>query len=569
MHPKFLARNQTLGQALHDIAAAHPQREALVLGEQRITLRQLDERVLALATGLAGLGIGRGDKVGLLLGNCPEYVYAVFAVAELGAAAVPINTQSRLRELEFILTDADAVAVISDVKAPGNDLLALLAELRPALPKLRHVIVNTRPDVAPAEGHISFARLLADGQARRAAGETATTTVEPADVAMLLYTSGTTGTPKGAMHSHRSLMMASRLIVAKYGLELRPSVEMIRTMPRYLKTLRRLPFLIEALFTRLDWSQLRLLVLTPFYHIAGYFQVILGTLAGDKLIVMERFHPEKALELIQKEHITLVVGVPPMYQAMLSRPDFEKFDVSSVIISLTTAMPTPPQLVKELRQRVGGFVVILYGATEIAATTLTIPRDDYEKQETTVGRADFEGVQVKIVDDQRNEVSRGTPGEIAVLAPSMMEGYYKRPEATAAAVDAAGWYYTGDVGTMDSQGYVQVLGRRGDMIIRAGANIYPAEIEHFLLTHPQIAQVAVIGVPSPAAGGEKVRAYVVAKPGATLTQPDVLGYCWGQIAAYKVPDEVVFADELPVTSALQKVQHFKLREQARQEAEGS
>ena len=567
MHSKFLARNQTLGQALHDVAAAHPGRETLVLGEQRITLRQLDERVLALAAGLAGLGIGRGDKVGLLLGNCPEYVYAVFAVAELGAAAVPINTQSRLRELEFILTDADAVAVISDVKAPGNDLLALLAELRPALPKLRHVIVNAGPDAALAQDHVSFARLLADGQARRAAGAIAVSPAEPTDVAMLLYTSGTTSTPKGAMHSHRSLLMASRLIVAKYGKELRPSVEMIRTLPRYLKKLTRLPFLLEALLTQLDWTQLRLLVLTPFYHIAGYFQVILGILAGDKLIVMERFHPEKALELIQKEHVTLVVGVPPMYQAMLSRPDFEKFDVSSVIISLTTAMPTQPQLVKELRERVGGFVVILYGATEIAATTVTIPRDDYEKQETTVGRADFEGVQVKIVDDQRHEVPRGAPGEIAVLAPSMMEGYYKRPEATAAAVDAAGWYYTGDVGVMDSQGYVQVLGRRGDMIIRAGANIYPAEIEHFLLTHPQIAQAAVIGVPSPAAGGEKVRAYVVARSGATMTQTDVLSYCWGQIAAYKVPDEVIFVDALPVTSALQKVQHFRLREQARQEAQ--
>jgi acyl-CoA synthetase (AMP-forming)/AMP-acid ligase II len=370
------------------------------------------------------------------------------------------------------------------------------------------------------------------------------------------------------MHSHRTILMAVRLLVAKYRKELCPSLDLIRVLPRQLKTLRRLPYLLEALLARADLGQLRLLVLTPFYHVAGYFQIVLGILAGDKLIVMERFHPDKALELIQKERVTLVIGVPPMYQAMLARPDFKTYDLSSVVISLTTAMPTPPQLVKELREKVGGFVVILYGATEIAATTVTIPRDKEEKQLTTVGRADFEGVQVKIVDEQRREVPTGTPGEIAVLAPSLMEGYYKRPDATAAAVDTEGWYYTGDIGVMDRQGYVQVLGRQGDMIIRAGANIYPAEIENFLLTHPQVERVAVVGVPSPSAGGEKVVAYVVPKTGATLTPSDVLSYCWGQIAAYKIPDEVILASELPVTAALQKVQHYKLREQAMKETRG-
>jgi len=258
-----------------------------------------------------------------------------------------------------------------------------------------------------------------------------------------------------------------------------------------------------------------------------------------------------------------------MFQAMLARQNFSQYDLSSVILSVTGAMPVPPQLVRDLQEHIGGFALILYGTTEIAATTITLPMDNGDKQFETVGRADFfKDVKVKIVDEQRQELPRGQVGEIAVRAPMMMEGYYKRPEATAEAVDSEGWYYTGDMGVIDEQGYVKVLGRRGDMIIRAGANIYPAEIENFLLTHPQIERVAVVGVPSPAAGGEKVLAYVVPKEGAALEAKDVLGYCWGQIAAYKIPDEVIFVAELPVTSALQKVQHYKLRQQALQEMQG-
>jgi fatty-acyl-CoA synthase/long-chain acyl-CoA synthetase len=226
-------------------------------------------------------------------------------------------------------------------------------------------------------------------------------------------------------------------------------------------------------------------------------------------------------------------------------------------------MLVPGDLIREIKERIGGFALILYGATEMAATTITLPMDPAVKQEETVGHIQsLGGVEVRVVDDDRAEVEPGVVGEIAVRASMMMEGYYRRPEATAAAVDKEGWYYSGDLGAIDDDGYLRVLGRRGDMIIRAGANVYPAEIENFLLGHPDIEKVAVIGLPGAAATGERVRAYIVPKEGATLTEGDVIGYCWGKIAAFKVPNEVVFADALPVTSALRKVQHYKLRQQA-------
>lgn len=557
MNLKFIRRNPTLGQALRDMARHHPRREALIFGEQRITFAQLGQRVEALAAGLHGLGLRRGDKIALVLPNCPEFVYAAFAAADLGAAAVPISVQSGAREIQHILNDAEAAAVVTDVKAPGTDLLALIESLRPELPHLKHVIVRGQalPGALGLDDLLHTATAAYPGPA-----------AEPPDPAMILYTSGTTGAPKGAVHSHRTLILAVRIMVAKFVQSMGLSWRLVKQLPRHLKTVRRLPWLVEAMLSRRDLVQLKLLVLTPFYHVAGYFQLVLGLLTGDKLVVMERFHPDRAMELIARERVTLVFGAPPMFQAMLARPGFEQYDLSSIVLAIAGTMPVPPQLIQEMETKIGGFCLVLYGATEMAVTTLTTPGALHDRQAGTVGRADyFDQVEVKIVDEARRPVPPGQVGEIAVRAPSLMEGYYKRPEATAQAIDADGWYYTGDMGAIDPEGYVQVLGRRGDMIIRAGANIYPAEIEHFLLTHPGVEQVAVVGVPGPAASGEKVRAYVVPKAGAELEAGDVLGYCWGQIAAYKVPDEVVFVDSLPVTSALQKVQHYKLRAEAIQE----
>jgi fatty-acyl-CoA synthase/long-chain acyl-CoA synthetase len=222
-------------------------------------------------------------------------------------------------------------------------------------------------------------------------------------------------------------------------------------------------------------------------------------------------------------------------------------------------------LVRDIKERVGGLVLVVYGATEMAGGVFTWATDPDDKQAETVGHMNVvEGMEIKIVGDNRQALPQGEVGEIAVRTPSMMEGYYKREEATAEARDSDGWYYSGDLGMIDEEGYVKVLGRRGDLIIRGGANVYPAEIENYLLTHPKIKHAAVIGLPSDA--GEKIRAYIVLEDGESMEVGDVTNYCWGQIANYKVPEEIVFVEELPVTSATQKIQHYKLRQQALAEA---
>jgi fatty-acyl-CoA synthase/long-chain acyl-CoA synthetase len=296
------------------------------------------------------------------------------------------------------------------------------------------------------------------------------------------------------------------------------------------------------------------------------FQILIVLLTGGKIIIMDRFHPKTALELIQREKVSFMFGVPPMLRAMLDRPDFDTFDLSSLALTATGAMPVPPQLVKDIKEMIGGLVLVVYGATEMAGGVFTWATDPEDKQAETVGHMNVvEGMEIKIVGDDRQALPRGEVGEIAVRTPSLMEGYYKREEATAEAFDPDGWYYSGDLGMIDEEGFVKVLGRRGDLIIRGGANVYPAEIENYLLTHPKIKNAAVIGVPSDA--GEKIRAYIVLEDGVSLEVGDVTGYCWGQIANYKVPEEVVFVHDLPVTSATQKIQHYKLRQQALAEAQ--
>jgi fatty-acyl-CoA synthase len=561
MNLKYIKRNHTFGQILGDIAHEHPDREAIVYEDQRVTFAKLVERVERLAVGLQAMGIGLGDNVAVILPNCPEYLYVVGALGYIGAAAVPMSVQSGIQDMGHIMRDSEAVAVVTVRKAYGTDLLALLDELRPSLPHLKNIIIkHDGDDLASLDLDVDTHSLSSLLEARVDTSSLVPVD-DPATPAMILYTSGTTGTPKGAVHSHRSLLMGVHLLVGKLTEGMEFSWDLVKSAIPTIKTIRRIPWFIEVYLAVLDRRQVKLLLLTPFYHIAGYFQLLLVLLTGGKIVIMERFNPHKALELIQKERVTLVFGVPPMFSAMMAHPDFPKYDLSSLILTVTGAMPVPPQLIRDLKKKIGGYVMIVYGTTEIAGGMVTWASDPEDKQAETVGRVDLmEDLEIKIVDESRQEIPHGKVGEIVVRAPSLMEGYYKRPDATAEALDKQGWYYTGDLGLIDEDGYVVVMGRRGDMIIRGGANIYPAEIENYLLSHPKINQVAVIGIPGES--GDNVRAYIVLKAGESMQTGEIIAYCRGQIAAYKVPEEIVFVDSLPVTSALQKVQHYKLRQQA-------
>ena len=561
MNLTFVKRNNTFGLILQDVAKTHPDREAIIYKDQRVTFSQLVERAERLAVSFLEIGIKKGDNVCIILPNCPEYLYIIGALGIIGAVAVPMSVQSGSVDMQHILSDSEAVAVVTARKAYGTNLLEMLQELKTDLPKLQKIIIH-EDETIPIDGEIIPLTTLINSNKDTSTLEPVN---DPSTPAMILYTSGTTGVPKGAIHSHRTLLMGIHLYIGKLASMMKPSWELITSALKTIKTLKRIPWLIElALAFLFDTRQVKLLLMSPFYHIAGYFQILIVLLTGGKIVIMERFHPKTALEMIQKERVTFCFGVPPMLRAILDQPDFNSFDLSSLTLSATGAMAVPPQLVRDLKERIGGFVLVIYGATEMAGGMFTWATDPEDKQAETVGHVNVvEGLEIKIVGDNRENVPQGTVGEIVVKAPSLMEGYYNREKATADAIDKDGWYYTGDLGMIDDDGYVQVLGRRGDLIIRGGANIYPAEIENYLLTHPKIQQAAVIGVPSDA--GEKVRAYVVLEENSTMETSDIVSFCWGQIANYKVPEEVVLVDELPVTSASQKIQHYKLRQRAAEE----
>jgi fatty-acyl-CoA synthase/long-chain acyl-CoA synthetase len=495
-----------------------------VLGETRNTYRQLGEHVEALAAGISQLGISKDDKVALILPVCLENLYAFFALSKLGAPFVPISPQLRAFEVRHILSDSDAVAVITVGQMMGHDYALMIEGLETDLPELEHVIVYGE---GGSEKSIPLAELLATEPATPG-----TELAGPDDTAGLMYTSGTTGLPKGAMHNHRSMLTQVTMVLDIFE-----------------------PADLTAMLSHF-----------PMFHHSGLAAPLIFLLSGGKLVQGERFHPTEALEMIEAERISFVVGAPITAQLMLKMADMQPRDLSSLRVFGMGGSLCPPELIRALKERWGCRVFNGLGITEAGFVSTTRPDDPEEAQCSTVGRP-AHGVEVKIVDEERREVPTGQTGEIACRGPLLMDGYYKQPEATAQVLDEEGWYYTGDVGSLDEEGYLSILDRKKDVIVRGGENVYPAEIERYLVTHPRIKMAAVIGVPSEVVG-EEVRAYVQPMEGAELTSAEVVDFCRGQIAAYKVPklEEVRFVDEFPL-SALWKVQKYKLREEALKELE--
>jgi len=539
----MLNTGMTIAVALRRVAEARLDQEALVCGEVRVTYGQLLERVGALARGLRGLGVRKGDKVAALLPPGPEFIYLLFAVAELGGVIVPLNPQLRQRALSDVLQDAEPVALITS--RPVED--AVLHSVS----SLRHVIfAHGEPVHSP-----SLADLMATPEPPSSPDP-----VSPQDLLALLYTSGTTGTPKGTMHSHRSLIAP---VVASIKLrELwirRPSLKTLgqtaRALARYRERLLRAAGRPQTFLSTVGW-----------HTITGLEVVFQALLMGDRLVVMPRFHPRAGLELIEQERVTVVVAVPMAYQVMLGLQDFDRFDTSSLLICGTGAAPCPPHLAREIQRRFGCAVHIGFGATEtaggIAATSLA---DSTQRQSETVGRP-MPGMEIKVVDHERRPLPPGQVGELACRSDSVMLGYYRAPELTAEVMDEDGWYYTGDLAVIDEAGYVHIVGRKKDVIIRGGQNIYPAEIETYLTSHPRVREAAVVGVPS-AVGGESVWAFVVPEGGAEMTAQEVLDYCRAALESYKIPGRVQFVTDFP-RSETGKPLKFRLREMALHETKG-
>lgn len=540
--------SMTMAQAFRQVAGRHPRREALVCDEIRVTYGQLADRMTALACSLDRLGIGKGDKVVAALPPGPEFVYLFFALAELGAVIVPINPQLRHGQLSHLLRDPEPVAVVASGWLGTAEGRQMIEDLRPEVPSLRHVIL--------AEGEAgsdpSLAALMAAESASFCPPQ-----IAPDDLLAILYTSGTTGAPKGTMHSHRSLMtpVLASLKLREMWIK-KPS---LKTMERLAKVLPRYG---ERLLRAAGRPQ-TFLSTTGFHTITGLEVMLQALLMGDRLVIMPRFHPLEALQLIEKERVTVLIAVPMALSVLMRMEDLDRYDLSSLLICGTGSAPCPPDLARQVQKRLGCAIHIGFGTTElaggIAATSL---EDSDDLQAETVGQP-MPGMEVKIVDEERREVPRGQVGELACRGDSVMMGYWRAPDKTSEVVDEEGWYYTGDLATMDEQGYVRIVGRKKDMIIRGGQNIYPAEIENYLMSHDKIREAAVVGVPAPILG-ERTWAFIILEEGAEMTTREVLDYCRMGLDAYKVPDRVRFVTDWP-RAASGKPQKFKLREMALQE----
>ncbi len=542
----------TIGDLLNRQADRFGDRDALVHvdWDLRYTWSQFREECESIARGLMALGINKGDHVALWATNYPEWVIAQFATAQIGAVLVTVNPAYRTHELEYLLSQSDAAALMLIGNFRTSDYVGMLQEVAPELahsspgqlrsdkfPVLRNVIYIPPHDgtsTAPPSGMFSWHDLRGlGGEITPEALAQRQADCHPDDVICILYTSGTTGNPKGVMLTHHNLV--ANATYTKEGL----------------------------LFTEED----RLCIPVPFYHCFGS---VLGTLccataAAAMVVPSEYFEPEKALVAVEKERCTAIHGVPTMFIAELEHANFDQFDLGSLRTGIMAGSPCPIEVMRQVIDRMGcREMTVGYGLTEAAPIiTLTRSDDAIERRVSTVGTA-VPYVEVKIVDpDTGEEVPVGEQGELCSRSFMNMKGYYKMPEATEAAIDADSWLHTGDLATVDADGYFKITGRSKDMIIRGGENVYPREVEEFLYTNPKVADVQVIGVPDQRFG-EEIMAWVSLRAGQEATEEEIMDFCRGRIAHYKVPRYVKFVSEFPMT-VTGKIQKYVMREVSIQE----
>jgi fatty-acyl-CoA synthase len=522
----------TLASALGASAAGAPRQPALVAGPRRLTYGELDDEVTRLARVLVRNGLGVGRAVALLLPSGREAVCSFFAVARAGAVAVPLATGLRAHELDAVFRDIRPAAVLAARRVAGNDIEAVLGSTAACPP------VVLFSDELEREHPSSEERLPE---------------VDPSAVAAVFYTTGTTGTPKGVVHSHAALLES---FLALEELHRR----FFSGPPR--QAVARASSLVRRYGARLRHGIGRQTWFTPLpvHSIAGFRFALHALLAGHRLVLMEPFRPREALDLVERERAAIVAVAPSMLEAMLSTSDLDRRDLSSLLVIGLGSAPTPPALVRRARSVLGCAVVVGYGATETGGGVLVTRLDDDDEQlAETVGRP-FPGSEVRIVDPDRREVPAGTVGELACRLPGLMKGYHGHPDATAEVVDAEGWYYTGDLATADREGYVRIVGRVRDLIIRGGQNVVPLEVERVLLEHPAVAQAAVVGVPDRMAG-EAIWAFLVPAAEDGLDVAALRSFCAARLSVGKLPDHFRLRDELPVAES-GEIKKTDLREAA-------
>lgn len=510
-------------QLLQRAAAEQPDRPAIVFQDRRLGYGELGRRVERLAAQLARLGVGRGDHLGVLLPNWPEFVEAYFAGARLGATIVPFGMRLGSVELDELLRQGEVKLLVAAASFGGVDYRAVLRGLWPRLPALEAVVFVAAEDGADADERVHHYERLMEGEGGPACPPLAPVDVER-EVALVLFTSGTTSTPKGVMLSHRNIVWTA---------------------------------FNENRIMRITRDD-RFLLVVPFSHVFGAVVGILCAVAGGAaMVLLDRFKADEVLATIDRERATVLHGTPTMFVLQLNSPQLERCELTSLRTGIIAAAPCPVEVVKAIMSRMHCDIAISYGLTETSpALTATTFDDPPERRATTVGKA-LPGIELCVVDDERRPVPPGTVGELACRGYAVMRGYYRQPALTAEIVDDEGWLYTGDLASLDPDGYVRICGRKKDLIKRGGFAIFPVDVENYLHQHPCVQEVAIIGVPDPVLG-ERSRAYVILKPGAQLTAEGLLDFCRGKLADYKLPDQIHFVAALPMTPS-GKVQKAKLR----------
>jgi len=530
---------KTIGALLDEVSATDGSSEALVVAHQRIrwTYSELKMRSDAFASGLLALGLEPADRIGIWAPNCAEWTIAQFATAKAGLILVNINPAYRLSELEHVLRAVGCRALITAARFKTSDYIAMIRELVPELengsgelkslrlPELRHVISIGGDSYA---GCLSFDRVLDRGkQLGSQRLNSVAAAVQMDDPVNIQFTSGTTGLPKGATLSHHNLINNAFFVGEATGIK----------------------------------PGSRVCIPVPLYHCFGMVMGNLGcvTHAATMVYPSESFDPLKTLETVEAERCDVLYGVPTMFIAQLNHPEFSRFNLSSLRRGIMAGAPCPIEVMKKVAVTMHvSEITIAYGMTETSPVSFQSSRDDpLELRVSTVGRIQPH-LEVKIVDRDGRVLPRGEAGELCTRGYSVMLGYWNDEARTKEAVDSAGWMHTGDLATIDDNGYCRIVGRIKDMVIRGGENIYPREVEEYLYGHPDIRDVQVFGVPD-TKYGEELCAWIVSRAGAALDEEGIRRFCQDRISHHKIPRHIRFVESFPST-VTGKVQKFAMRE---------
>jgi long-chain acyl-CoA synthetase len=513
---EYSATTLNLASIIEQHARLAPEKEAVVWNEMRFTFGQLNALSNRVANALTEMGVGYGDKVALACPNLPFFPIVYYGILKAGAAVVPLSVLFKPREVAYHLKDSDAKAVFV---FEGTNELPLAHTVKEAFDQTdacEHLVVMTVDPTAPSpfENAKTLTEITKDQPETFETYPTA-----PHDTCAILYTSGTTGQPKGAELTHLNLMTN---VTTTHGIHL-PVLD----------------------FT--DGEQKTCLITLPLFHTTGQtVQMNTSMYGGNRTVLLPRFEPRATLEAMERERVNFWVGVPTMYWAILKYVEETGYDISRVKENLKVptsgGAPMPVEVMREFEKVFGIRVLEGYGLSETSPLACF---NHFEKPSKpgTVGQPIF-GVDVKCFDENDKEVPTGERGEVVIRGANVMKGYYKRPEATAEAFKN-GWFHTGDIGIIDEEGYLAIVDRKKDMILRGGYNIYPRELEEVMMTHPAVSLVAVVAVPDERLG-EEVKAYIVKKQGAEISEEEIIDWCKTQFAANKYPRYIEFRDELPI-----------------------